>query len=112
MDPLLARLGEMQFLGAPVGGGRRDPDQPVALERQDVAAERGAVHHHLRGERVDGQRTLPLELRQNRELVRAQAGGREELIIRLGDVARRRAHGVAVAFGGAGFHIGRHFRPR
>ena len=33
LEPLLARLGEVQLLGAAVGRGRLDFDQPIAFER-------------------------------------------------------------------------------
>src|SRR5712671_5762444 len=98
LKALFARLGQAEFLGAAVGFIWFDRNQPVPLERQDIAPKRGAVHHHLLGEPVDRQRSLPFQPRKDGELRHAQAGGRQELIIELGYVPSRRSNGEAVAF--------------
>jgi len=76
LEPLLASPGQVQLLAAAVGRSRLDPDQPVALERQDVAPERRAIHDHLRRELIDGHRRLPSQLREDGVLGRAQAARR------------------------------------
>src|SRR5262249_32337484 len=68
LQPLFARFGEMQLLGAAVGGGWFDLDQSIALERKSVAAERGPVHDHFLGQGVDGHWAEPFQLCQNRKL--------------------------------------------
>jgi len=78
LEPLLASPGQVQLLAAAVGRSRLDPDQPVALKRQDVPAERRAVHDHFGGKRVDRHRTLPSQPRQKRELGGAQAARRHK----------------------------------
>jgi hypothetical protein len=54
-QPRLAGGGEMQLLAAPIVLAGPRGDEPLALERLDVASERGAIHHHPLGERIDGQ---------------------------------------------------------
>jgi hypothetical protein len=81
---------------------------PVSLQGLDVTPQRRAIHHHVLGKRIDRERTLPLELRQNRELGDAQADRRQELIIELGYVARGGADGEAVAIVGSWQCYGRH----
>ena len=102
MQPFDAGVRYSQFLAAAVGAQRRDADKAFAFERQDVAAERGAVHHEIVGQRIDRHRAQPLELGENRELGRAQARRRQVLVVKLGNVPRRLADGQAVAL----------FRPR
>src|SRR5262249_26378804 len=97
LQALLARLGQAQLLGTAIGCSRPDADQPVPLQRQDVASKRGAVHHHVLGKRVDRQWTLSLEPREDGKLGRAQAARRQETVVGLTQASRRRAHGEAVA---------------
>src|SRR5262249_34260568 len=86
------------LLGAAIGLSRFNPDQPVSLERLDVAAERGAIHDHLSRQFIDGQGSQPLELGQNRKLCRAQPGRRKISVVVLADVPSRRPDGEEVAF--------------
>jgi hypothetical protein len=58
LQSFLTGFGQAKRLGAVVGGIRFDLDQSISLQRQDVASKRRAVHHHVGGERVDGQRSL------------------------------------------------------
>jgi len=60
-----ACLGHPQLLAPAITATLFDGDQAVALQRQDVPAERGAVHHHLRGERIDRHRAQSPQLRKN-----------------------------------------------
>src|ERR1700720_2793115 len=92
-----AGFGEVEFLGAPVAGGYFDLDQTVALERQSIAAERGAVHDHLFGQGIDRHGTKPLELGQNRKLRDMQSDGRQELVEELRHVPYRRANDKTIA---------------
>ena len=98
LEAFFTGFGQVEFLGAPVGCRPFDPNQTIPLQRQDVAPERRAIHHHVPGERVDRQRSQPFELRKDRELGRAQACRRQKLIIKLGDVPSRRADSEAIAF--------------
>src|SRR6516225_3399829 len=52
----LASLGYPQLLAPAITATLFDDDQAVALQWQDVAAERRSVHHHLRGEGIDRHR--------------------------------------------------------
>src|SRR6266536_1621690 len=97
LEPLLASPGQVQLLAAAVGRSRLDPDQPVALQRQDVAPERRAIHDHLRRELIDGHRRLPSQLREDGELGRAQAARRQEPVVELRHVPSSLAHGEAIA---------------
>src|ERR1700727_2418053 len=51
-QPFEAGVRQSQLLAATVRAARIDADQPVAFERQDVCAKRGAVHHHFLSQRV------------------------------------------------------------
>ena len=108
LQALLTRLCQVEFLGAPVGRRRFDPDQAIPLQRQDVAPEGRTIHDHVPGERFDSQRSEPLEPRENRVLGRAQAARRQELIVKLRDVPSRRWNGETVAFLGSWWDCGRH----
>jgi hypothetical protein len=74
---LLPRLGQVQLLDPTVGCGRLDP--------------------HVLCKCVDGQRFPSFELRQNRELSRAQPDRCQELIIKLSNVPSCGSDGEAVA---------------
>ena len=63
----------------------------------DGPANGGSVHHHLRGERIDGHRAEPAELRQDRVLVRAQAFAGHVSVVELGHLPRRLPQGQAIA---------------
>ena len=52
-----AGLGHPQLLAAAITTALFDCDQSVALQWQDVTTERGSVHYHFRGERIDCHRT-------------------------------------------------------
>src|SRR5579871_231137 len=84
-----AGAGETELLAAPVGFAAPDRDQTVALQRQNIAAERGAAHHQIGGQRIDGHWPLPFELRQDRILRGAQAAWTEEAVVKLRYLARR-----------------------
>ena len=53
---------------------------------------------NFQGFGINRQRSQPFEFREDRELGRAQASRRQELIVNLGDVPCRRADGEAIAF--------------
>src|ERR1700730_2253175 len=108
LQALLTHLCQVEFLGAPVGRRRFDPDQTIPLQRQDVASERRAIHDHVPGERVDRQRSQPFEPGENRELGCAKATRRQELIVELRDVPSRRSDSETVAFLGPWWGCGRH----
>jgi hypothetical protein len=97
LQTFFACIGQVEFLGTAVGGDRFDPDQPITLQRQDIAPERRTVHDHVLGKGVDGQRPPLFELRQNRELGRAQPDRRQELIIKLTNLPSRGSDCEAVA---------------
>src|SRR5262249_24923901 len=46
----LAGLGHPQLLASAIAPALFDGDEAVTLQWQDVSAERGSIHHHLRGE--------------------------------------------------------------
>src|SRR5262249_9510627 len=48
-EALLASFGQVKVFGAAVRCGRFDPDQSVPLQRQNIPAEGGAIHHHVLG---------------------------------------------------------------
>jgi hypothetical protein len=98
LEAFFTGFGQVEFLGAPVGCRPFDPNQTIPLQRQDVAPERRPIHHHASGECVDRQWSQPFELRKDRELGRAQACRRQELIVKLGDAPSRRADSEAIAF--------------
>ena len=97
-------IGQAQLAAAAVGGGGDDLDQPVALQRQDVAAERRAIHDQQTRERVDRHRTLAPQPAQYRELGGAQPDRREKLVIELRDMPRRLADRQAIALRKPGLH--------
>jgi hypothetical protein len=98
----------MQRLAAAVAGQRFDPDQPIPLQRKDVAAQRRAIHHHIGCKRIDGHWPLSLQLGQNGKLRGAQSGRCEKLVIGRSHVARRLAHREAHAAPRMGWGIGAH----
>jgi len=87
LQPLFARFGEMQLFSAAVGRGCFNLDQSIALERKNVAAERGAIHDHFLGQGVDRHWAEPFQLCQNRKLRHVQSNGGQELIVKLRHVA-------------------------
>jgi NAD(P)-dependent dehydrogenase (short-subunit alcohol dehydrogenase family) len=97
LQTFFACIGRAEFLGTAVGRDWFDPDQPIPLQREDVAPERCAIHDHVVGKGVDGQRPPLFELRQNRELSRAQPDRCQELIIKLTNVPSCGSDGEAVA---------------
>ena len=72
-------------------------NEAAALERTQVAAERGAVHHQIAREVVDRTRAAAGQLRDDRELGPLQPEGREVLVIELADMARRLAQRQRIA---------------
>jgi hypothetical protein len=93
----LAGFGQPQLLATAIAAALFDRDKAVALQRQDVPAERGSVHHHLRGEGIDRHRAQSPQLRENRKLRRAQPARRQKLIVKLRNVPCGLAHGETVA---------------
>ena len=73
--------------------------RPSRSSGQDVAAERRAVHDEVGGEGVDGHGAVAPEARQDRVLGRAQAGGRQAVVVELGDVSGGLTEGQAAALG-------------
>src|SRR5512146_1620545 len=112
VEALLARLGQVQLLAAPVEGARLHADKPVALQRQDVPPQRGAVDDEFGRQLVDRQRPFAREYRQDAELRDAQPRRREVAVIELRDRARGLAHGPAVAVEGGETVLLRHGRFR
>ena len=86
LQPSLARRRELEFAHARVVPGC-DRQQLVALERTDRAAERGAIHHHRLREFVDGERTEPVQLGEDRVLRGPQALRGEVAVVDLADMA-------------------------
>ena len=89
----------MQRLLAAVRAAFDDRNEAVAFERQDVSSERGSIHDELSGQGIDGHRAVAFEPGQDRILGRAQAGGRQALVIELGDVSGCLTEGQAAALG-------------
>src|SRR6516165_1612623 len=92
-----AGLGHPQLLAPAITATLFDGDQAIALQRQDVAAERRSVHHDLRGKGIDRRRAQSPQLRENGKLRRAQPARRQKLIVELRDVACGLAHRETVA---------------
>src|ERR1700722_16749902 len=107
-QPFEAGVRQSQLLAPPVLSPRRDTDKAVALERQDVPAKRGPVHHHLFGQRVDRHRPLPSQPGEDGELGRAQARRGQIPIIKLRHMSRRLADSEAGAVPNRRQLIGRH----
>ena len=74
-----------------------DGNQAVAFQRQHRAAQRGAIHDQLAGERVDRHRPESVQLREDRKLGRAQARRRQVLVVKLGHMPSGLAQCQAVA---------------
>ena len=105
-----ARFGQSQFLAAAIDPSRADGDQALALQRQNVAAERGAVHDQLGGKQIDRHSAPALQPCKNGILGRAQTVRRKELIIELRDMSGRLALRQAIACCRIG-PFSCHFRP-
>src|SRR5271167_777767 len=60
-----ASLGHLQLFAPAIAATLFDGDQAVALQRQDVPAECGSVHHHLCSEGIDRHRAQSPQLREN-----------------------------------------------
>ena len=71
----------------------------IALERLEVAGQRGAVHDQFGGHLIDRHRPQSQQLIQDRKLRDAQAGLAQHLVVHAGDVTRRLPQGEAVAQG-------------
>src|SRR6516164_10340806 len=100
-----------QLLAAAIAAALFHDDQAVALQRQDVAAEGGSVHHHLRGEGINRHRAQTSQLRKNRKLSRAQPAWSQQLIVELCDVPRGLAHRETVAILRSRISTSRHRKP-
>src|SRR5262249_45333601 len=103
-------FSQSQFLAAAIDPSRANRDQALALQRQNVAAERGAVHDELGGKRIDRHGAPALQPCKNEILGRAQAERRQKLIIELRDMTGCLAQRQAVARGRIG-PFSCHFRP-
>ena len=71
-------------------------DQAATSQGLEVRGERRAIHRHLAGQGIDLEWAQPFQLHKDRVLGRAQTAGREELIIELRDMPRRRPDGEFV----------------
>src|ERR1700730_5180923 len=80
---LLPGACQSQFLAAPVRLARPDGDQAVALQRQNIPPQGGAIHHQLGGQRIDRHGASALQTCKNRILGGAQPEWADELIIKL-----------------------------
>jgi len=76
--------------------GHADPHEPAFLERTQEVAERRAIHDEQPRKILNRARTDVAEPGQDGELVHAQAGGRESIVIEPRDVTCRLAKGGAV----------------
>lgn len=63
--PGFSSLGQAQLLAPAVTATLLDGDQAFTLQRQDVPAEGGAVHHHLSSKGVDRHRTQSPQRSEN-----------------------------------------------
>jgi hypothetical protein len=86
---VLALFCQHEFFRPPVVLAGFHREKAVALQRPQVAPERGAVEHHDFGKLVDGLRADVAERRQDRQLRYAQAARRQRLIEMPGRDARR-----------------------
>src|SRR5215472_12257522 len=85
-EALGSGLGQPDFPAAAVAASGDDRDEPLALERLEIAAERCTIHDKIRGECADRHRPEAAQPGQDRELRRAQPRRAEKLIIELGHV--------------------------
>src|SRR5262249_59204693 len=83
--------------GGGVGGVGLDRNNPITLKRKELAPGGRGANALALGRGVEGNRPPPFELRQNRELGRAQPDRCQELIIKLTNVPSRRSDGEEVA---------------
>jgi hypothetical protein len=67
----LAGFAHPHHLAAPVACALLGSYQAVAFQWQEIPAERGAVHDHLRSEGIDRHGTCPPQLCENRKLRRS-----------------------------------------
>src|SRR5213592_2318317 len=95
--PLGTCPGQMQFLAAAIQASVLYADEAVTLQWKHGPSQCRAIHYELACERVDRKRSQPFQLRQDRKLRRAQAGGSQALVVELGDVAGRLAQRQTIA---------------
>src|SRR5258708_7749020 len=100
------RIGRLEFLSARRGqldqpfaaiGARPIAEQPIPLEKLQVAAKRRAVHRHHGGQLRDGLHAARGELVQDRELSGPKATFHQHLIVGSSQIAGRLAQCQAVA---------------
>jgi hypothetical protein len=72
-QPCRAGLGQMHDFAPAVDAARYDLDQSFALEGQDIAAERGPIHHQTLRQRVNCHGSRQPQSDQDRELCGPQA---------------------------------------
>ena len=92
-----AKRRESDVAGTPILTGNH-LDQPLLLERPQVAGERGTVHHHRLREPRDRWFAHCPQHGQQRKLRRPQTARRERPIVELGDRPRGLAQVEARAF--------------
>src|SRR5262249_37718541 len=109
-QPRRAGLGQTQYLAPSVAAARHDVDQSFALERQDIAAERGSIHDQGFGQGIDRHRSREPQPYQDRKLGGAQPARRQKLVVELRNVPTRLAQRQAIADLGPRASLGAHRR--